>query len=60
MYRYVCPNCLHTFLEEGRRTDLFCWKCGQHIIPIGKEEMQLKLPTYTHDPRRDLIERLDI
>jgi len=38
MYRYVCPNCLRTFLDTKYYEDGFCWKCGQGLEVIPKEE----------------------
>lgn len=35
IYRYVCPNCLRTFLDNIKEKK-FCWKCGQDMECIGK------------------------
>lgn len=35
IYRYVCPNCLRTFLSEVL-DDPFCWKCGQALEQVPK------------------------
>ena len=34
MYRYVCPNCLRTFVQEKKEDGLFCWKCGQELVRV--------------------------
>lgn len=34
VFRYVCPNCLHTFLDKSRQQDKFCWECGEGLIVI--------------------------
>lgn len=36
--RYVCPNCLRTFLDNVVDPNRFCWKCGQQLKAIGKNE----------------------
>jgi DNA-directed RNA polymerase subunit RPC12/RpoP len=33
-YRYVCPNCLRTFIDNKRDEELFCWKCGEKLKVI--------------------------
>lgn len=40
MYRYVCPHCLRTWLDEEYKDNQFCWKCGQGrlVIVPPKEE----------------------
>jgi rRNA maturation endonuclease Nob1 len=38
IYRYVCPNCLHTFLEKGKHDDHFCWNCGQGLVRIPDDD----------------------
>ena len=37
VYRYVCKNCLRTFLKAGFDNNLFCWKCGQDLKIIPDE-----------------------
>lgn len=37
-YRYVCPKCLRTFLSKEYHEDWFCWKCGQGLEVIPKDE----------------------
>lgn len=34
IFRYVCPNCLRTFLDKARQEDKYCWKCGEGLIVI--------------------------
>ncbi len=38
-YRYVCPNCLCTFLDKAKHDDYFCWKCGQDLIRIPQDDL---------------------
>lgn len=40
MNRYVCPNCLRTFLSEEKLDDPFCWKCGQGLYVITSEGVE--------------------
>jgi len=56
MYRYVCPNCLKTFLEEKRHLDWFCWKCGERVLPIGMEDLY-KLEDYLDKEQKNDISR---
>jgi ribosomal protein L37AE/L43A len=35
MFRYVCPNCLRTFLEKRKHFDWICHNCGEALIIIG-------------------------
>lgn len=46
MYRYVCPNCLRTFIDKIFNESLFCWKCGQSLVVIPSEK--------TKTPEKDL------
>lgn len=39
MYRYVCPNCLRTFLDKRKQDNMFCWNCGEEMVRIGKENV---------------------
>jgi hypothetical protein len=32
--RYVCTNCLRTFLDEVREVGRFCWECGEGLVLI--------------------------
>jgi rRNA maturation endonuclease Nob1 len=36
IWRYVCPNCLRTFLSEEYTEEWFCWRCGQGLEVIPK------------------------
>jgi hypothetical protein len=38
-YRYVCPNCLRTFLDYVYDENRFCWKCGEGLEVIPKNEV---------------------
>lgn len=37
-FRYVCPHCLRTFLDDKAEEDRFCWKCGEKLIVVGNYE----------------------
>ena len=37
-WRYICPHCLRTFLDCVYDDDRFCYKCGQHLEVIPKQE----------------------
>jgi rRNA maturation endonuclease Nob1 len=36
-YRYVCPNCNRTFLDDHIEHDKFCWHCGEVMLCITPE-----------------------
>ncbi len=38
MQRYVCPDCLRTFLSKERHHNWICWKCGERLIVVGAED----------------------
>lgn len=40
MFRYVCPSCLETEINEIYDEEMICWKCEQVllVIPKRKEE----------------------
>ena len=40
MYRYVCPHCLRTFVDEVYIDDGFCWECGEGLKVIPKTEVE--------------------
>jgi len=42
MFRYVCPNCLRTFVEKHKRDDFICWNCGELMERIGKKDVFLE------------------
>lgn len=31
-YRYVCPNCLRTFLDGELQINATCWKCKHSLV----------------------------
>jgi len=33
-YRYVCPLCLKTFLDDDYQEDGFCWSCDEPLVII--------------------------
>jgi hypothetical protein len=38
IYRYCCPNCLRTFLDNIKDDERFCWKCGQKLTYVPHDE----------------------
>jgi len=36
MFRYVCPHCLRTFIDEEYSEDKRCWECSQQLEVIPK------------------------
>lgn len=41
MFRYVCPNCLRTFIEKKKNDQMLCWNCGEIMMRIDKKEVFL-------------------
>jgi len=67
-WRYVCPHCLRTFLANEYNEDWFCWKCGQGLEVIPREDLKIRLNLEEDyvlelkDPTRldDLLEEDDL
>lgn len=51
IYRYICPNCLRTFLDEKGEKDRLCYNCGDILIVIPDPPCSLKKETENEDSR---------
>jgi hypothetical protein len=46
MYRYVCPKCLETELNETYDEEMICWKCEQVLLVIPKLVIPKRIEEY--------------
>jgi len=42
-WRYVCPYCLRTFVDNNYHEDMACWECGFTLEVIPKRDSEVAL-----------------
>jgi transposase-like protein len=42
-YRFVCKNCLRTFVDFDEDYEKFCYKCGDQMICIGQNSYKISV-----------------